>query len=405
MPSGKTVFSKLIAFVASLLFILQASPSHAAGDLPELPTWGTATIQGESPYTGNLSVGFSIWGDRGTGWPDGTEFHAQWLRDGVPIEGENLYVYYPSVADEGHHIGFQITGSLIGYRDKVLVTETQQIVPPRVTISGQMLVGKTLTATAPTFPGITYKFFWYRNYGTEVIKGATKSTYKIPDSMVGYDITVLAQAFQNGSLVSSGFLGPFDNIVRVSGGKHIEAKFSVSIRGSVMVDRVLYGSATNPAGRGVCEENWLRDGRTVIQVPSGQVGYLVAAADVGHRITYKLKCFYPGRSGSTTKTASSATIVKSPLFAGKPSIDGSVTAGSTVSAVVQEVYGQAWTTGTTFKYQWLKDGKSISGATSSTYSIPQAFGGHKLSLRVTGGKPGYISEAATSRKYSVGFAD
>ena len=48
-------------------------------------------------------------------------------------------------------------------------------------------------------------------------------------------------------------------------------------------------------------------------------------------------------------------------------------------------------------YRWLRDGKPISGAWSSTYKVTKADIGRKLSLRVTArGPEGYTTSTATS---------
>lgn len=52
--------------------------------------------------------------------------------------------------------------------------------------------------------------------------------------------------------------------------------------------------------------------------------------------------------------------------------------------------------GITFRYQWLRDGRAISGATASTYVIRRTDKGHRIAVRITGIKTGYTSLARTS---------
>ncbi len=49
-----------------------------------------------------------------------------------------------------------------------------------------------------------------------------------------------------------------------------------------------------------------------------------------------------------------------------------------------------------FKYQWLRNGATISGATASTYKLVAADRGQKITVKVTGAKSGYQSIAKTS---------
>ncbi|NYI47564.1 Zn-dependent metalloprotease [Nocardioides aromaticivorans] len=57
--------------------------------------------------------------------------------------------------------------------------------------------------------------------------------------------------------------------------------------------------------------------------------------------------------------------------------------------------------GITFRYQWLRDGRAISGATASTYVIRRTDKGHRIAVRITGSRTGYTSVARTSASRSV----
>ena len=76
---------------------------------------------------------------------------------------------------------------------------------------------------------------------------------------------------------------------------------------------------------------------------------------------------------------------------GTPTISGTVKAGKTLTAKPG-----SWTSGTTFAYQWQLGGKDITGATKSTYKIKDTDGGKKLTVTVTGTKPGHTTASATS---------
>lgn len=386
-----------LALVLSLFTTQSSLTANADVPLVDFTNWGVPSIT-----YGSISVGFSsFYGDEGTGWPAGTTFQVEWLRDGIAIPNSGIYIYAPTEDDRGHHLSFRVTGSLDGYNNKTVTSaRTSYMVPPITTVSGQYLVGKTLTASTPAIPGVTYKYQWYRSNGSIPIPGATKPTFKIPESMVLDNVTAAANAFENGVQVSEGVLSVYD-LTAITGGKHIEAKFKVSLSGSVMIGGAMIGNATNPSGRGECNNYWLRDGKTLVSNDIGATTYAPVPADVGHSITYKMVCTFPGRAGSTTKTATSRKVVKAPLFEGTPSVTGTTLVGNTVTAQVQEIMGQHWTPGTTFTYQWLKDGKKIAGANASTYVIPVGFATHKISVVVTGSKPGYTTESMTSAKILV----
>lgn len=55
----------------------------------------------------------------------------------------------------------------------------------------------------------------------------------------------------------------------------------------------------------------------------------------------------------------------------------------------------------TLKYQWLRNGKSIKGATEVRYKLRRQDQGKKISVRVTGSKRGYVTATKQSRRIKV----
>lgn len=80
-----------------------------------------------------------------------------------------------------------------------------------------------------------------------------------------------------------------------------------------------------------------------------------------------------------------------------PSIVGTRKVGSTLTA-----RPSTWSPSPiTLRYQWLRNGKTISGATKSTYALASADAGKSISVRVTGSRTGYISASRTSAAAAV----
>ena len=84
------------------------------------------------------------------------------------------------------------------------------------------------------------------------------------------------------------------------------------------------------------------------------------------------------------------------LTAPTPTVSGTVRVGSKLTAIPG-----AWTTGSSFTYQWLKSGVAISGATAVSYTPSSADLGKTLAVRVTGSKSGYTTVAKTSTATAV----
>ncbi|MBK7819834.1 MAG: hypothetical protein IPJ61_01845 [Tessaracoccus sp.] len=80
-----------------------------------------------------------------------------------------------------------------------------------------------------------------------------------------------------------------------------------------------------------------------------------------------------------------------------PTITGTAAVGKTLKANVK-----AWKPSkVTLMYQWLRDGKAIKGATTSSYTLAKADAGTKITVKVTGSKSGYPSVSKTSKAVTV----
>ncbi|HET6351794.1 MAG TPA: hypothetical protein VFG89_06685 [Coriobacteriia bacterium] len=76
-----------------------------------------------------------------------------------------------------------------------------------------------------------------------------------------------------------------------------------------------------------------------------------------------------------------------------PKISGTAKVGKKLT-----VKRGTWSPKPSFKYQWLRSGKKIVGATKSTYVLTGADAGKRISVRVTGSKSGYNTKSKTSAK-------
>ena len=80
-------------------------------------------------------------------------------------------------------------------------------------------------------------------------------------------------------------------------------------------------------------------------------------------------------------------------FTTGPSLTGTALVGRTLSASP----GEFTPTGATPRYQWLRDGAEISGATSRTYTLRPADVGHRVAIRVTVSAPRWAPTTALAR--------
>lgn len=82
---------------------------------------------------------------------------------------------------------------------------------------------------------------------------------------------------------------------------------------------------------------------------------------------------------------------KAPAITGTPVVGGKVTASP----------GEWSHYGLTYAYQWNLDGAPISGATSTSYTVPAAAAGKQLSVTVTASRNGYTTTSANSAAVKV----
>ncbi|TDT61716.1 hypothetical protein [Frigoribacterium sp. PhB116] len=87
---------------------------------------------------------------------------------------------------------------------------------------------------------------------------------------------------------------------------------------------------------------------------------------------------------------------------------GTVTiAGTTEFGDLQTAVTDGWPDGTTFTYQWTRDGAAIEGATAATYTLVRADIGRVVEVAVTGTGPGVDDEPTTvvsERRVAAGVA-
>ena len=97
-------------------------------------------------------------------------------------------------------------------------------------------------------------------------------------------------------------------------------------------------------------------------------------------------------NGAAAYRRAAASSVLKPVNSVAPSISGTLTVGSTLTAAAG-----TWSNTPTYEYQWLRAGAVISGATASTYILVIGDSGAAISVRVTAvSSGGFRSETVTS---------
>ncbi|MCW5954009.1 MAG: hypothetical protein KIT69_17295, partial [Propionibacteriaceae bacterium] len=252
-----------------------------------------------------------------------------------------------------------------------------ELVATTPTITGTLAVGSTLEARATGWSdGTTFGYQW-RADGKPIAK-ATAATLRLAGSHQGKRISVTV----NGSL---------DGHAGVSRTSAASAKVmkagSPTISGELVVGSTLKAKAGSWTSRTKLSYQWLRDGGAIKGATKSS--YKLTSADAGKQLSVKVT---GKRSGYATvaKTSPATAKVMKPAT---PKIGGSAVINAKLTAVPG-----SWPTGTQFSYQWLRSGKKIKGATSSTYQVGKSDIGKQLSVTVTGRQSGWGTAVRTSAK-------
>jgi len=140
---------------------------------------------------------------------------------------------------------------------------------------------------------------------------------------------------------------------------------------------------------------WLRSG---VPIPGATKDhYRAVQADAGATLTVSVTGSKKGYSSATVASAPTALVTGGTLAGDTPTISGTPRVGNTLTAVLG-----SWSPApVTLAIQWYRDGKKISGAGEATYLITAADRGAKLSVAVTGTKPGFTAHNEKSGSVRV----
>ena len=359
----------------------QSDPTTAvaAGTLVQQPV----TITGTAVVGGTLTAATAAWA------PSGIALSYQWLRGGSAIAGATGKSYRPTAADYGKTVSVKVTGSLHGYTSAVKASAATKAVAAGAlasqtpAISGSAVIGKTLSAKTKAWgPGkVALSYQWLRS--GKSIKGATKSTYKLTSSDAGKKITVRITGKQTGYTTKTTTSKSTGSVLRT-----LTAAPAPKISGTVRVGSTVTASAGawKPA-KVALKYQWLRNGAAIKGATKSK--YKLTSTDGGKKISVRVTGAKSGYA-AIAKTSAAKTVQRV-LKTAKPRISGTAQVGKTLTVS----YG-SWTSGTTLKTQWLRNGSAIKGATKSSYKLTGSDAGKRISVRVSGSKSGYLSASSTS---------
>jgi putative cell wall-binding protein len=275
--------------------------------------------------------------------------------------------------------GYDVTAIELGAPKAFTVT-------PTPTISGALVEGRTLTATAGDWvPAVGHlQYRWLRD-GVP-ISFATDDTYDLRAVDVGHRISVQVSGTLVGYEVAKTTSVETEPIVSVSATVPVP-----TISGDAQVGEILTAQpGTWGPGAVDLTYQWTRDG---VAIPSATAStYQLAAADLGALIAVVVSGASDGTHLADSISPVTAEVVEGTITPGTVSIDGTSQVGLELTADV----GTWDPADVTFSYVWQSNGAAIDGETASSYTPTADQEGKTISLVVTGSKAGYTDATANT---------
>ncbi|MEV0471666.1 hypothetical protein [Streptomyces prunicolor] len=141
--------------------------------------------------------------------------------------------------------------------------------------------------------------------------------------------------------------------------------------------------------------SWLRDGK-VISGATGKTRTLTAS-DYKHKLS--CRATVTNIAGSTPSTSTAVTVAVGAALKVTKAV--AITGTAKVGHKLTAAHGTWSPTATSYTYVWKRDGKTISGATKSTYVLVKADKGHKITVKVTAKRTAWTSGSATTHAVVV----
>lgn len=257
--------------------------------------------------------------------------------------------------------------------------------PERVQILGEARVGQTIEVDPGTWSptDVTLTYAWAAD--DLVLDGETGSELLLTPEHLGKVVSVVVTGSLEGETASSD--GRLND--PVAAGVFTEVG-TPTIVGQARVDSTLTATpgAWSPAPD--LSYQWAVAGVPVTGATT--TTFKPTAAHVGKSISVTVTGSTAGYESISATSAQTSAVALATLTATPiPTISGTPRVGRVLMASAG-----TWTPSASLGYQWKADGIDITGAKSNTYTLQASERGKRITVTVTGQRPGYATVARTS---------
>jgi surface antigen len=346
--------------------------------------------------TGTARYGQTLTASPGAWSPTPAALTYQWIVAGADIAGATKATFKPRAQDVGKSVSVRIRATKSGYAP-VYVTSvpTAALAPAPVSVSaapqvtGTPRVGKTLSATTGTWSrtGLSFSYQWLAD-GVALAKG-TAATYSLRSADAGKAITVQVTGSREGFVTKTASSSPTG---RVAAGT-LTSRTAPSVAGTPRVGSRLTASPGTWSPTADTSYQWFADGKAV--TGATERTFVPTFRQRGAAIRVKVTARRAGfTSASATSAVTTAVGTGQIKLASRPSIRGSAVLGTKLT--VQP--GTTSPAGAGARYQWLRDGQVVPGATGRSRTVSASDLGHRLSVRVSLKATGYSTRTTTTSR-------
>jgi hypothetical protein len=375
---------------------ITSASTNAIANKNDTPT-GSVTLIGEAIEGQVLSLDTSTIADA-----DGLgDFSISWLRDGETISGASSSNYTLTQQDVGASVSGKVT-----YIDGGGITESlstsatagienvNDAPTGSIIISGSNSEGSTLTLDTSSVAdedGLgDFSISW--KAGDTAIAGANTSTYILTSSEIGKTISVQV-SYTDGQGTSETLTSASTSTVT---NVNSEPTGRLEITGTTAQSETLTADTSSIAdadGLGALSYQWMRDGTKITGETNST--YTTVNADVGAKLSATVTYTdQQGTSETVTSASTSAIANKNDTPTGSVTLSGEAIEGQVLSldtSTIADADGLG-----DFSISWLRDGETISGATSSNYTLTQQDVGASFIGKVTFVDGGGVEETLSS---------
>jgi surface antigen len=354
---------------------------------PELVNSSPPAIVGTAKVGSAVKVVVGAWS------PTPSKYSYQWLIDGAPVSGATQKDFTLTTGHAGKNLTARVVGTHSGFPTVTATSAAVPVAPGTLTVttgpqlSGTPKVGSRLTTTSGTWSrkDATLSYQWLS--AGEPISGATASTYVPRSTDLGRPLTAQVTATRYGYAPTAARTGASAQV----GAGTLVRRTAPSVSGTPRVGSRLTAQAGTWSPTATATFQWYADGRAVAGATAQT--FVPTQRQRGESIRVRVTARRAGYTSATATSGSTSAVAAGRIsLPSAPTVTGTPTVGSKLTISP----GTAAPSSASMRYQWLRDGRVLSGATGRSRKVSANDLGHRLSARVVYKATGYSARTATT---------